>query len=91
MKTANSFFQRNDQESQVISQFTKMNNEIHNYDDNKLYYTANKNQLIIEPNGDSKVLPPLKHKPKKFVSKIHAYLDQDNIMGSISNINPLLE
>ena len=92
MKTANSFFQKNDQESQVISQFGKVNKDINHYDD-KLYYTANKNtnKLVLEPIIDQKVLPPLKHKPKKFLSKIHGYLEQENIMGSISNINPLLE
>ena len=40
--------------------------------EDKLYLTSgkNKNQLVMEPILDSKILPPLKHKPKKYYNVI---------------------
>jgi hypothetical protein len=39
------------------------------------------------PNDQLKVLPPLKHRPKKFLAIAH--VDQDNYIVNIDNINSL--
>ena len=92
MKTTNSFFQQNasDKETLLKTQFSKMKNEMNIIDD-KLYMTTKKNRgkeqsAIMEVTNEQKVLPPLKHKPKKFLPQMHGHFEKDNLLVNIGSL-----
>ena len=62
---------------------------MNNFDD-KLYMTTKKNKPLAEGANDQKVLPPLKHKPKKFLPQMHSHFEKDNLLVNLGNINSLM-
>ena len=62
---------------------------MNNFDD-KLYMTTKKNKPLAEGMTEQKVLPPLKHKPKKFLPQMHGHFEKDNLLVNLGNINPLM-
>lgn len=55
--------------------------------DDKLYMTTKKNKPLAEGMNEQKVLPPLKHKPKKFMPQMHGHFEKDNLIVNLGNIN----
>ena len=64
-------------------------NDMNNVNE-KFYLTTKKNKPAAEGTNEQKVLPPLKHKPKKFLPQMHGHFDKDNLIVNLGNINSLM-